>query len=81
MLALNILIYIANGSLDENSVSSADYIQLGFIKNGKENLTYKTYPNHDDQFNEIITKDGQFVDAIPKLDMVMTSAFEWLESH
>lgn len=81
LLALNIPIYIANGSLDENSVLSADYIQLEFIKNRKDNLTYKTYPNHDHQFNKIITKDGQFVDAIPKLDIVMTSAFEWLEKH
>lgn len=81
LLELNIPIYIANGSLDENSVLSADYIQLEFIKNKKENLTYKTYPNCDHQFNEIITENGQFVEAKPKLDIVMKSAFEWLKKQ
>jgi len=81
LLELNIPIYIANGSLDENSVLSADYIQLEFIKNKKENLTYKTYPNCDHQFNEIITENGQFVETKPKLDIVMKSAFEWLKKQ
>lgn len=80
LLELEIPVYIANGSLDENSVLSADYIQLEFIKNGKDNLTYKTYPNCDHQFNEIIMKNGQFIEAKPKLDTVMKSAFEWLGS-
>ena len=81
LLELDIPIYIANGSLDENSVLSADYIQLEFIKAGKDNLTYKIYPNCDHQFNEIITKDGQFVEAKPKLNIVMESAFEWLKKN
>ena len=79
LLDLNIPIYIANGSLDENSVLSADYIQLEFIKNQKSNLTYKTYPNFDHQFNEIIFKDGSFMEAIPKIDIILSDAFEWLE--
>ncbi len=65
LLELDIPIYLANGSLDENSVLSADYIQLEFIKNKKNNLTYKTYANCDHHFNEIITEDGQFVKAKP----------------
>lgn len=81
LLELEIPIYMANGSLDENSVLSADYIKLEFIKNGKDNLTYKTYPNCDHQFNEIIIENGHFVEAIPKLDTVMKSAFEWLEKY
>ena len=81
LLELEIPIYIANGSLDENSVLSADYIQLEFIKNGKENLTYITYPNCDHQFNEIIIENGQFIEAKPKLDIVMTSAFNWLQKQ
>jgi predicted esterase len=78
---LEIPIYIANGSLDENSVLSADYIKLEFIKLRKENLTYKTYPDYDHQFYEIITKDGQFVKAVPKLDEVMSHAFAWLKKQ
>ncbi len=79
LLELEIPIYIANGSLDENSVLSADYIQLEFIKNRKDNLTYKTYPNCDHQFNEIIMENGQFIEAKPKLDIVMKSAYDWLK--
>ena len=79
LLELEIPIYIANGSLDENSVLSADYIQLEFIKNGKDNLTYKIYSNCDHQFNEIITENGKFIEAKPKLNIVMESAFEWLK--
>ena len=81
LLELEIPIYIANGSLDQNSVLSADYIKLEFVKNGKENLTYKTYPNYDHQFNEIIMENGQFIEAKPKLDTIMKSAFEWLENE
>lgn len=81
LLELEIPIYIANGSLDENSVLSADYIQLEFIKSGKDNLTYKTYPNCDHQFNEIITKNGQFIEVKPKLGIVMNSAFDWLNNQ
>ena len=72
---------MANGSLDENSVLSADYIQLEFIKNKKDNLTYKTYPNCDHQFNEIITKDGHLIDVKSKLGIVMSEAFEWLKNQ
>lgn len=81
LLKLDIPIYMANGSLDENSVLSADYIKLEFIRKGKQNLTYKTYPNFDHQFNELIFENGTFKDAIPKLDFVMDAAFEWLKKH
>ncbi len=81
LVNLDIPIYIANGSLDENSVLSADYIQLEFIKHKKNNLTYKTYPNYDHQFNEIITKNGQFIKSIPHLDRVLRTAFEWLDKQ
>ncbi|MEM9549479.1 MAG: hypothetical protein AAGA77_26145 [Bacteroidota bacterium] len=79
LLQLDIPIYMANGSLDENSVLSADYIQLEFIKNKKSNLTYKTYPNCDHQFNELVIENGVFKQAIPRLDEVLRDAFEWLE--
>ena len=81
LIALSIPIYIANGSLDENSVLSADYIQLEFIKEQKNNLTYKTYPGYDHQFNKIIFEDGVFKEAKSKLDFVLHEAFEWLEKQ
>ncbi len=81
LIELDIPIYMANGSLDENSVLSADYIKLEFIRQGKQNLTYKTYPNYDHQFNELIFENGAFKDAIPQLDYVLNAAFEWLEEN
>jgi pimeloyl-ACP methyl ester carboxylesterase len=81
LLQLDIPIYIANGSLDVNSVLSADYIQLEFIKNQKNNLTYKTYPGFDHQFNELIFEDGRFKEAKPKLTFVLNEAFKWLDSN
>ncbi len=79
LLKLDIPIYMANGSLDENSVLSADYIKLEFIRQGKQNLTYKTYPNYDHQFNELIFENGTFKDAIPQLDKVLDAAISWLK--
>ena len=78
LLELDIPIYMANGSLDDNSVLSADYIKLEFIKHKKDNLTYKTYPNYDHQFNEITFENGQFVEAKPMIDLVLNNAFKWL---
>ena len=81
LVKLNIPIYIANGSLDENSVLSADYIALEFLKRGKTNLTYKTYPSYNHQFQELIFEGGQFKQAIPKLQQVMENAFQWLSEN
>ena len=80
LAALDIPIYIANGSRDENSVLSADYIKLEFIRLGKRNLTYHTYPGYDHQFNELIIEKGVFKEAIPRLNDVMSDAFGWLST-
>ena len=80
LVELDIPIYIANGSLDENSVLSADYIYLEFLRKRKTNLTYKTYPGYDHQFNELIFKDGQVIDAKPQLDKALEAAYEWLKN-
>lgn len=81
LVELDLPVYMANGSLDENSVLSADYIKLEFIRQGKQNLTYKTYPNYDHQFNELIFENGTFKDAIPQLDNVLNAALEWLKDN
>jgi len=78
MVELDIPIYFANGSMDKYSVLSADYIKLEFIRRGKENLVYKTYPNYDHQFFELIFEKGEFKDAIPRIDEVMKDAVDWL---
>ena len=78
LVDLDIPIYLANGSLDENSVLSADYLNLEFIKKGKTNLTYKTYSGYDHQFNQLIFEDGQFKQAIPQLTNVLKDGFKWL---
>lgn len=76
---LDIPIYIANGSLDENSVLSADYIALEFIRLQKNNLTYKTYPGLDHQFNKLIYENNQVINAESYLDTVLENAFKWLD--
>ncbi len=81
LIELDIPIYITNGSLDENSVLSADYIYLDFLRKRKTNLTYKTYPNYDHQFNELIFEDGKVTGATPKLNDALQDAFDWLEKH
>ncbi len=81
LLDLDIPIYIANGSLDENSVLSADYIKLEFIRKRKTNLTYKTYVNYDHQFNELKFVEGEFKEATPRLDEVLDTAFDWLDGQ
>lgn len=75
---LSIPIYIANGSLDENSVLSSDYIALEFIRLQKNNLTYKTYPELDHQFNEIIHHKDGTVNMESKLNEVMNDAYRWM---
>ncbi|MDW3646276.1 MAG: hypothetical protein R8P61_04360 [Bacteroidia bacterium] len=78
---LDIPIYFANGSKDKYSVLSADYIKLEFIRRGKQNLFYKTYPNYDHQFFELIFEKGEFTDAIPRIDQAMKDAMKWLERN
>lgn len=81
LLQLDMPIYFANGSLDENSVLSADYMKLMFIKENKQNLTYKTYPGYDHQFNLMQIEEGVIVGAEPRLTSVLSEAFNWLKSQ
>ena len=56
-------------------------MQLEFIRRHKDNLTYKTYPSYDHQFNELQFENGLFKQAIPKIQQVMQEAFSWLNNH
>lgn len=77
---VDIPIYIANGSRDQNSpVLNTDYMKLQFQRLGKKNITYRVYPGYDHQFNEHVFENGQFKQAIPRLrNEVLTDAFTWL---
>lgn len=79
LVKLDIPIYFANGSLDENSVLSADYIRLEFLRRGKTNLTYVTYPNYDHQLNKLEIEDGEVTNAEPKMQEALAVALKWLE--
>ncbi len=74
---LDIPVYIAYGSRDENPVVSADFIKLEFVRMGKQNLTYKVYPDFDHSFNHIQFEGAEFKGATPQLSKVMEEAFSW----
>lgn len=78
LVDLDIPIYMANGSVDNNSILTADYAQMAFAVRQKDNLTYKVYPNYDHQFNELIFENGTFKQAIPRLQEVFKEGFKWL---
>ncbi len=80
LVDLDIPIYMANGSVDNNSILTADYVQMMFAVRQKDNLTYKVYPNYDHQFNELIFDKGSFKQAIPKLQEVFKEGFNWLKN-
>ncbi len=81
LLTLSIPIYWVNGGLDENPILSSDFIALAFIDAGKTNFTHKVYPNYDHSLNEVIKKEGQITQVIPRYDEVIGAAFDWLAKH
>ncbi len=78
MLQLKIPIYLAMGTADENTqVLSTDYLALEFLRRGKNNLIYKSYPSCNHFFQKIIKN------APPEdhLDEVTNEMFEWLNKQ
>lgn len=60
MLKLNIPILLVSSGLDENSpITGIDYVPLEFIRQDKQNLTYKVYPNCDHRFNDQILETNR----------------------
>ncbi|CAL2075811.1 Dienelactone hydrolase family protein [Tenacibaculum sp. 190524A05c] len=58
LLQISIPLYVAMGAKDTSvPVESTYLIPVEFIRNSKENLTFKVYPNLDHSFNEKL-KDG-----------------------
>ena len=53
LLQINVPLYVAMGAKDSSvPVESTYLIPVEFIRNEKENLTFKVYPNLDHSFNE-----------------------------
>jgi len=52
---------------------------LEFIRKGKQNLTYKVYPNYDHIYNETTRKFGEEIGLGFKANIVIDDIFNWLE--
>lgn len=81
MLKLNIpILLIAGGRDAEGSyIANTDYAALEFIRKGKQNLTYKVYPNYDHIYNETTRKFGEEIGLGFKANIVIDDIFNWLE--
>lgn len=81
MLKLNIPILLIAGGRDvEGSyIANTDYAALEFIRKGKQNLTYKVYPNYDHIYNETTRRLGEEIGLGFKANMVIDEIFKWLE--
>ncbi|WP_333693635.1 hypothetical protein [Flavobacterium sp.] len=80
MLLLNIpILLIASGrDVDGSYIANTDYAMLEFIRKGKNNLTYKVYPNFDHIYVEVIRKFGNDTGYEFKMDEVIKDIFSWL---
>lgn len=78
MLKLDIpILYIAGGE-DQHSILNMDYAKLEFLRKGKNNLTYKVFPNCDHFFLETKTDESGKKEWIDHLDEVNDFALDWL---
>ncbi|MBR9855446.1 MAG: alpha/beta hydrolase [Algicola sp.] len=81
MLRLDIpILYVAGGE-DRHSILNMDYAKLEFMRKGKNNLTYKVYPNCDHFFMEAKTDESGKKEWIDHLDEVNDFALEWVAKH
>ncbi|MEL6974051.1 MAG: hypothetical protein AAGL29_01500 [Bacteroidota bacterium] len=81
MLKLDIpILYVAGGE-DRQSILNMDYAKLEFLRKGKDNLTYKVFPNCDHFFLETKTDASGKKEWIDHLDEVNTYALEWVTNN
>jgi dienelactone hydrolase len=80
LLKINVPLYIAYGTEDNEIAPSLDYLPLDFIEVGKKNLTLRTYIGHDHQFN-LLKKDntGKVIDRQYRGDEVAKDWMDWLK--
>ena len=78
MLKLDIpILYVAGGE-DRQSILNMDYAKLEFLRKGKDNLTYKVFPNCDHNFLETKTDASGKKEWIDHLSEVNGFAMEWM---
>lgn len=81
MLKLDIpILYVAGGE-DQHSIMNMDYAKLEFLRKGKDNLTYKVYPNCDHFFLETKTDESGKKEWIDHLDEVNKFTLDWVNKH
>lgn len=80
MLKLTIpILYIAGGKDNHQTILDMDYARLEFLRQGKQNLTYKVYPNADHYFQEEVSENGS-VKKKDRLDEMNDFVFAWIKS-
>lgn len=81
MLKLNIpILYVAGGE-DRHSILNMDYAKLEFLRKGKDNLTYKVYPNCEHFFMETKTNESGKKEWVDHLDEVNGFALNWVTEN
>ena len=82
MLKLTIpILYIAGGKDNNQTILNMDYAKLEFLRKGKNNLTYKVYPNCNHYFQESFTTDDGKNIKTDKIDEVHQFALEWTKAN
>ncbi|RSC92868.1 alpha/beta fold hydrolase [Tenacibaculum singaporense] len=82
MLLLDIpILLIASGRDVEGSyIANTDYAMLEFIRKGKDNLTYKVYPNYDHIYMETQWKFGEEIGKGFKANEVIKDVIKWIKN-
>jgi pimeloyl-ACP methyl ester carboxylesterase len=78
MLKLDLpILYVAGGE-DRHSILNMDYAKLEFLRKGKNNLTYKVFPNCDHFFLETKIDESGKKEWIDHLGEVNDFALKWV---
>ena len=83
LLKVNVPLFVAHGSEDQSvPISSADFIEVEFIRHGKTNLTFRRYPGLDHDFRSAQggEVEGEKENAKDGMPRVVNDFLEWIES-
>ncbi|MBN1482495.1 hypothetical protein EH223_10660 [candidate division KSB1 bacterium] len=81
LVKLDIPILFVNGTLDRSSpILQADYIQLEFIRLGKDNLTCYVMPGVEHSLYEIVVEDGK-ERGVSRREEAFTAVTEWIAQN
>ncbi|GER60019.1 hypothetical protein ULMA_21270 [Patiriisocius marinus] len=80
LLKITVPIYVAHGAKDTAvPIESAYLIPIEFIRKGKNNLTFKVYPNLDHSFSIMPESKNEIYEE--KWDVVLKDFLEWCEAN